>query len=139
MFGTRIACLKVYLDFTSILPDARPVPAPIPEDAMDTVTDLPQMIDLEDETRLPFLVHYTAKTRFSRLHRVGGCRRRPGRELKEVTYHATISEAPYMAYCTDCWPNTVPIAESKASSSKDCAGLTAEDSVSNSSSSTESS
>ena len=128
-----------YLGLCLIVPDSRPVPAPMTEADMESATDLPKTIDLESETKLPFLVHYTAKTRFTRLHRVGGCKRRPGRELKEVTFHATISEAPFMSYCTDCWPTTVPIAESKASSSKDTASQQLDDSLSSSSSSSASS
>ena len=74
------------------------------------VVGLPQMAVTSEASDLPYLVHYTAKTRFTRLHKRGGCHRRPGRELKEVTWHATLSEAPYMAWCSDCWPSGVPAA-----------------------------
>ena len=85
---------------------APPTPcAPVPP------VDLPASVDFEAETLLPFLVHWSTKTRFSRLHRRDGCWRRPGRELKEVTYYASISDAPFMDWCKDCWPNSVPVAD----------------------------
>ena len=103
----RITLLKMRMEFQLAASVDTLAPHVVPE----VPVDLPQMIDLENETKLPYIVHYTPKTRFSRLHRAGGCRRRPGRELREVTFHATISEAPFMDYCTDCWPSTAPVSE----------------------------
>ena len=92
----------------------RATTALIIEARKDCVGDLPAPVDLEASKDFPYYVHYTKKTRFSKLHKRGGCWRRPGRELKEVTYHEKLSDAPYMDYCSDCWPRSAPGLEDRS-------------------------
>ena len=109
----RVELLSAYMcmPLNAVPLDLHSLPSPPTPEA---VVALPIMQVEKDDSLLPYVVHYTAKTRFTRLHKKGGCWRRPGHELKEVSYHATLSEAPYMSWCTDCWPSGVPAASAAA-------------------------
>eukprot|EP00972_Heterocapsa_arctica_P112419 16431631-Heterocapsa_arctica.AAC.1 len=74
----------------------------VAEREMKTVVD--QLGSLEEPAvEGPYIVSYTAKRKFARLHLLRGCWRRPGRDLKCFSTHATLKDVHYDSYCRDCW------------------------------------
>jgi len=51
-----------------------------------------------------YIISYSNKRRFRRLHLNGGCWRRPERDLLDFAYCETVRAGDFDAACKDCWP-----------------------------------
>ena len=111
--------LEIRLDFKLAVPCTSVEAAPATPEPLPPPQGLPDPVDEEGQRLWPYIVHYTKRTRFTKLHKRGGCWRRPGYELKEVTFHKTLSDAPFMDFCTDCWPRSAPASGEIYASSSD--------------------
>ena len=63
----------------------------------------------------PYLINFTSKHKFARLHLIGGCYRRPGFELKDCAYHEDLAGVSYDMKCKDCFRGA-PASEASSSS-----------------------
>ncbi len=64
----------------------------------------PGSVVLEEEEPLKeFYVSFTLKKRFARLHRMGGCHRTPGRDVRNFLFMNSIHEEKWDDFCRQCW------------------------------------
>ena len=50
-----------------------------------------------------FIVSYPRRGHHITLHKRDGCYRRPGRELRNVSYHTTVTDSDYTSKCRGCF------------------------------------
>ena len=64
----------------------------------------PGSVVLEEEEPLKeFYVSFTLKKRFARLHRMGGCHRTPGKDVRNFLFMNSIHEENWDDFCRQCW------------------------------------
>ena len=64
----------------------------------------PGSVVLEEEEPLKeFYVSFTLKKRFARLHRMGGCHRTPGKDVRNFLIMNSIHEENWDDFCRQCW------------------------------------